>query len=88
MAVTNEQIIETEKALRGIEEECHTFARWKEMGYTVKKGEKAAFAAAIWKYREKNTDDDEKKSGYCFLKKAHFFRESQVEPIEQESLTA
>jgi len=31
----------------------HTFDIWKKAGYTVKKGEKAAFQARIWKFTEK-----------------------------------
>ena len=31
----------------------HTFDVWKKAGYTVKKGEKAAFQARIWKFTEK-----------------------------------
>jgi len=31
----------------------HTFAAWKKLGYAVKKGQKAAFKADIWKYTEK-----------------------------------
>lgn len=31
----------------------HTFDIWKKAGYNVKKGEKAAFTARIWKYTEK-----------------------------------
>ena len=32
----------------------HTFATWKSNGYIVKKGQKAAFKADIWKYTEKH----------------------------------
>ena len=32
----------------------HTFDIWKKAGYTVKKGEKAAFTARIWKFTEKD----------------------------------
>ena len=32
----------------------HTFDHWKNAGYMVKKGEKAAFSADIWKYTEKH----------------------------------
>ena len=33
----------------------HTFDVWKKAGYSVKKGEKHAFEARIWKYTEKKT---------------------------------
>lgn len=38
---------------RGIMPPVHTFDEWKKNGYTVKKGEKRAFDAYIWKYVEK-----------------------------------
>ena len=37
----------------GIIPNYHTFAAWKKAGYIVKKGQKAAFKADIWKYVEK-----------------------------------
>ena len=37
----------------GIIPNYHTFAAWKKAGYIVKKGQKAAFKANIWKYTEK-----------------------------------
>ena len=37
----------------GIIPNFHTFAAWKAKGYKVKKGQKAAFKADIWKYTEK-----------------------------------
>lgn len=83
MAITNQQIIMTEMALRGIEEECHTFARWKQLGFSVKKGEKALFAAVIWKFSEPKTDHEGNESGgKLFMKKSHFFGASQVEPLK------
>ena len=83
MATTNAEIIQTEMSLRGIEEDCHTFNRWKEIGFSVKKGEKAIFSTSIWKYSTPKTDSEGNDSGgYCFMKKAHFFKESQVQLIE------
>lgn len=37
----------------GIIPNYHTFATWKKNGYIVRKGQKAAFKADIWKYTEK-----------------------------------
>ena len=87
MAMTNQQIIETEKMLRNITEEIHTFERWKELGFSVKKGERSTIKFPIWKYGksvEKENEDGtiEKKGGYCFMKMSAFFTEKQVEPIK------
>lgn len=93
MAVTNREIIETEKMLRGIKEEIHTFERWKAMGYAVKKGEKSDIKFAIWKYggkKEVDEDTGEKKvkNPHCFLKTSAFFRQSQVEPLKAKAVGA
>lgn len=82
--MTNEEIIRTAKALNGIEEESHTFARWKSMGFAVKKGEHAAFKATIWKHRAKKVtteDGEEKDASRMFMKTASFFTASQVEAL-------
>ena len=82
--MTNEEIIRTAKALNGIEEEAHTFARWKALGFSVRKGEHAAFKATIWKHRSKKVvdeDGEEKEQGRMFMKTASFFTASQVEAI-------
>ena len=81
--MTNEEIIRTAKVLNGITEESHTFAKWKQMGYRVKKGEHAAFKATIWKHRTQKfeTEDGEKEAGRMFMKTAHFFTASQVEKV-------
>lgn len=72
----------------------HTFDVWKKAGFTVRKGEKAAFKAAIWKYTadgktdaepetETETDTDEVKAGPDFIHKvSYFFGPSQVEKLE------
>lgn len=87
MAITNSQIILTEKMARGITEEIHTFEKWKSMGFAVKKGEKSTIKFPIWKYSTKgkkksDEDDEEKSGGYCFMKMSAFFTEKQVEPIK------
>lgn len=62
----------------------HTYARWKKMGYQVRRGEKAVAKFAIWKYTEKKTDDmdeeEAQKRGYCYLKNSSWFTDEQVEP--------
>lgn len=70
----------------------HTFDVWKKAGFTVRKGEKAAFKAAIWKYTadggkdaetETETDAEEVKAGPDFIHKvSYFFGPSQVEKLE------
>lgn len=81
--MTNEAIIMQAKALNGIEEECHTYNRWKAMGYQVRKGEHAAFKATIWKHGKKKveTEDGEEEQGRMFMKAASFFTASQVDKI-------
>lgn len=84
MAMTNEEIIRTTKALLGITEESHTYNRWRSMGYQVRKGEKAAFKATIWKHGKKKVeteDGEEKDAGRMFMKTASFFKASQVEAV-------
>ena len=93
MAITNKEIISLEMATRGIEEEVHTFAMWKSLGYQVKKGEKALFQTMLWKMKkgkkqddnnEEQQDDKEvKKYNNFFMAKSSLFGRSQVELISQ-----
>lgn len=85
--MTNEQIIRNARVLNGITEAAHTYAHWKALGYQVRKGEHAAFSTAIWKYAGRKNADDEnadanEEGGRMFLKNAHFFTASQVDPIQ------
>lgn len=84
-ALTNAQIIMTEMVLRGITEEIHTFQKWNQLGYKVKKGEKSEIKFSIWKYggkKEKNEDgEDVIANPHCFMKESAFFKRSQVEPM-------
>ncbi len=77
--MNNIAIVETEKALRGIVEECHTFQAWKAKGYNVKKGEKAIFSTSIWKRVTKVDKDTNEENSHFILKHSHFFSQSQVE---------
>lgn len=81
--MTNAEIIANAKKLNGVEEESHTFAKWKSMGYIVRKGEKATFKAQIWKARERKVEVDGKEETdlAMFMKVASFFTASQVEKI-------
>ena len=89
MAMTNAQIILENSVILAMngaikpDEEIHTFQRWKAMGYSVKKGEKAVAKFPIWKPVTKKDDDgEEKQTGRMFLKTSAFFSTSQVEPLK------
>lgn len=65
-------------------EAIHTFNWWKQNGYKVRKGEHAVAALMIWKYiTSKKADDEEAEEadGKCYLKKAYFFSQAQVDRI-------
>lgn len=79
--MTNIAILETTKALHGITEDCHTFQTWKQRGRKVKRGEKAAFYAPMWKPRMKKDEDGEETRTGFFTKQSAFFKASQTEPI-------
>lgn len=93
MATTNQEIIFNEVLMRGITEDVHTYAKWKSLGYQVKKGEKALFQTMLWKKKTKkskkenteNTENEEgkekKNNDYFFLAKSSMFGRSQVELI-------
>lgn len=70
-------------------EEIHTFAAWKNLGYSVKKGEKAVAKFHIWKYTEKVIEaeegEDEETIKRMFMKSACFFAQSQVEKTEKRA---
>lgn len=69
-------------------EQIHTYARWKAMGYQVRKGEKAIAKFKVWKHvagKKKEADSEEEKTagagrGRMFLKQAAFFSAAQVDP--------
>lgn len=62
----------------------HTYKRWQELGYQVKKGSKADFKCVIWKPRRNNNKHDEESNeevdhdGF-FQKVSFFFGIAQVE---------
>ena len=86
MAITNSQIIMQEMLMRGITEEIHTFQKWRQLGFSVKKGEQSDIKFPIWKYggkKQKNDDgEDVVANPHCFMKESAFFKRSQVEPLK------
>lgn len=68
-------------------EPIHTFACWKSLGYSVKKGEHAIARFPIWKgsemvVRDQDGNEIDEKSLKMFRKEAFFFTAAQVEPTE------
>lgn len=63
-----------------IDEDIHTFQKWKAMGYSVRKGEKAIAKFPIWKYTVKEKDGEEE--AHTFMKMSCWFSTSQVERRE------
>lgn len=67
-------------------EAIHTFSHWKELGFSVKKGEHALAKFPIWKGSEQVVKDengnatDEMKTR-LFMKTSAFFSAAQVEPL-------
>ena len=79
--------VETENGKEKMEipEAIHTYAKWKELGYQVRKGEKSEIKIQVWKYRGKIQHDEESgedvETGKCFMKVASFFTRAQVDVI-------
>ena len=87
--MTNNQIISMYCAAHGITEELHTFAKWKELGFSVKKGETSRHRITIWKgseRKQKNPETGEIETvggDAVFMKQSCFFLASQVEPTRE-----
>jgi len=65
-------------------ETIHTFQKWKELGYSVRRGERSDIKIRIWKYtgREKEVEDQLViVPGKMIMKTACFFRADQVQKI-------
>lgn len=71
-------------------ETFHTFAEWKRMGYSVKKGQHAAITCQLWKYTDKPGKaareaaaeagkDAPETDPHFYMTKAHLFHALQVE---------
>lgn len=85
--MNNATLILQAKAANNIpfDEELHTFAEWKRLGFSVKKGEKARCKIAIWNKSSKNKKEDEEQQeddSYFYIKVAAFFSINQVQPID------
>jgi len=76
-------------------EEIHTFAAWKNLGYSVKKGEHAVAKFTIWKCTKKAESLTAKNpvgedvtitqdTKNMFMKTAHWFTAAQVEPLKDK----
>lgn len=63
-------------------EQIHTFAAWKEIGFSVKKGEHAVAKFPVWKYKAKVDEKTGQENGQMFMKTSAFFAASQVEPLK------
>lgn len=72
----------------------HTFAEWKRMGYSVKKGQHAAITCQLWKYTDKPGKaareaaaeagkDAPETDPHFYMAKAHLFHALQVEPCKR-----
>lgn len=68
----------------------HTFAEWKKLGYSVKKGQHAALVCNLWKYTEKPGkaardaaaaagEDAPESDPHFYMAKSHLFNRLQVE---------
>lgn len=80
--MTNEEIITKACQAAGITETVHTFAAWKALGFSVKKGEHAMLKLPIWRYKtRKDADGEDKEVVDTFRVTAFFFGLHQVEPI-------
>lgn len=71
-------------------ETFHTFAEWKRLGYSVKKGQHAALVCNLWKYTDKPGkatreaaaaagEDAPESDPHFYMAKAHLFHALQVE---------
>ena len=71
-------------------DQFHTFAEWKRMGYSVKKGQHAALTCQLWKYTDKPGkaareaaeaagQDTPETDPHFYMAKAHLFHALQVE---------
>ena len=71
----------------------HTFKGWKELGFIVRKGQKAALKCDIWKYSKKTETvpaktpegketEQEIDINHYYKKLSHFFTVAQVEPVQ------
>ena len=62
-------------------EEIHTYAKWRDLGYAVKRGEKCIVKLTIWKHTSRTNKETQEEESKMFMKTAAFFSTSQVEKI-------
>ena len=75
----------------GLSLPIHTFQEWHNLGYRVRKGEKAKMTCRIWKYSTKNIKaveteqgaEEQEQGGHYYLANAYFFTKDQVEKITE-----
>ena len=95
--MTNAEIIYNEAITRGVytREQAtefiekygavplHTFKKWNDLGYKVKKGEHARVTTFLWKPNVVKEDGEEKETTELrmYMRKAYLFELSQVEKI-------
>jgi len=94
---TNFQLIEEAAMMVGFEfdgNNLKTFAEWKKLGYSVKKGEKATLQVELWKpFTKVATDEkgqtmidektgEQKTESRFMLKLSHLFTSDQVKKME------
>lgn len=79
-----EYVYETESGEKMVfreTEDIHTYARWKQKGFQVRKGQKAVAKIKIWKHTTKVNDETGEEEEKMFMKEAAFFSRSQVERL-------
>ena len=88
MRMTNIEIVSmawAELVSNGVissDEEIHTYAKWRDLGYAVKRGEKAITKLTIWKHTVKVNKETQEEDARMFMKTAAFFSTKQVEKIQ------
>lgn len=66
-------------------EEIHTFLVWKDLGFSIKRGQKSTIKIRIWKHAVKKAKEgEETDTERMFMKTASFFTWAQVEPSREE----
>lgn len=92
MAQTNVELVTAAAEIAGIEyngENLKTFAEWKRVGMSVKKGEKASVTVSLWKpvtKEEENKETGKKEMKKTFIKKlCHLFTPDQVQPVKEKA---
>lgn len=65
------------------ENEINSFQKWKELGYKVKRGEKATLKVEMWYPSKYKNNDNEEENTRFYMKKTALFTIDQVEKIEE-----